>query len=99
MPRRPAKPPVEPRKPVVKILVDGKPALTLEMATARAAPTITSVDGMRKEISRHKVPHIPGVEEALGSKKRLYLVTAIDEMLERRPGTGSPGRARKAGGA
>lgn len=81
--------------------MDGEPALTLEMATERAAPQITSIDGMRKEISRYKVPHIPGTEGALGERKKLYLATVIDDMLSSRPGIGSPGKPRKgrAGGA
>lgn len=100
MPRHPQKPPPElpgpePEPPEFVILWCGEPALTLEMATERAAPKITSVDGMRKEISRHKVPPIPGAEKVLGPRKKLYLAADIDKMLSARLGTGRPGVKRK----
>lgn len=78
--------------PVIRITVDGKRAETVDMAAARKGVGVSS---MRGEISRHKVPHIPGTEDAIGDRKKLYWIKDIDAMWKQRPGIGSPGRRRK----
>ncbi len=78
--------------PVIRITVDGKRAETVDMAATRKGVGVSS---MRGEISRHKVPHIPGMEDAVGGKKKLYWIKDIDVMWKQRPGIGSPGRRRK----
>ncbi len=77
--------------PEIRILVDGKPALTIDMAAGRHNLKPSSV---RSALSR------AGAEPAahLDARTPLHLVKELDQILAGRPGRGAAGRSRKAVG-
>lgn len=73
----------------VRITVDGKLALTVEQAAARYGLKPSS---MRGELTR--LGAAAAAAAMLDGRKPLYLATALDALMRRRPGRGAPGRPR-----
>lgn len=84
--------------PVVQILVDGEPALTVEMAAARYRLGRSS---MRSVFTRHgiqPVAYLDADQRHLTRRRGLYLVADLDEFMASLPGRGANLRALAAGG-
>lgn len=76
--------------PVVRITVNGRQALTVEMAAERVGVAAST---MRGELSRYRDAIAPVAE--LDGRKQLYLATAFDRWWRSRPGRGAPGKPRR----
>lgn len=80
-------------RPLIRITVDGKPALTVEQAAERKGVTASA---MRGELTRYQNTIAPAAH--LDDRKKLYFTKDIDRWWDSRPGRrGVPGpRVKKA---
>lgn len=79
--------------PRIRITVNGRLALTVEQIAARLGVPIGTLSS---ELTRYKAVIRPVAE--LDGRKKLYLPADIDRWWNGRPGKGTPGKRRKAGG-
>lgn len=80
----PTSPNATPAEPVITIKVDGKPALTVEMAAARYGLTLGSMSAAITRLGDSIRPAAP-----LDGRKQLYYVAALDKAMKGRPGKGA----------
>lgn len=78
--------------PVIRITVDGRPALTVAQAAARLG---IPASGLRRDLAREAGAPVPVAP--LDARTPLYDAGDIDafgEQLQQRPGKGAPGKPR-----